>query len=344
MNISRRGALATAAATMASFGAGLPRLAQASDSSLVVGTWGGDYAELLRQMIDEPILKPQGVQVLQDIGGGDSRRTKLVAERGGRRSSMDIVLLSDSEMYLMAKQNVLETVDTSQVSRISAVEEKLRKPYSIPHLFSYRVILYNEKKVPNPPRSYAELADPKWRGRVGLSDILYLAYADSAALGAGGGSGNLDAAKEGLAAWKKAEMKVYPSNEALAAALKSEEVWITVMWMARGFMWQKAGIPLKAVIPAEGASAITFEAAVPKTSRKKDMAWKYLNAMLDAQAQVGFADRMGYIPTVADAKLPVSLEAQLGLPKGAKLLSPNYDALLSNQPALLDLWTRDFKG
>ena len=45
MNISRRGALATAAATMASFGAGLPRLAQASDSSLVVGTWGGDYAD-----------------------------------------------------------------------------------------------------------------------------------------------------------------------------------------------------------------------------------------------------------------------------------------------------------
>lgn len=344
MNISRRSVLATTAATIAAYGTGLARSAHAADSSLVVGTWGGDYAELLRQMIDEPILKPRGLQVLQDIGGGDARKTKLVAERGGRRSSMDVVLLSDAEMYLMAQQGVLETVDTSKVSRIGAVDAKLRKPYSIPHLYSYRVILCNENKVPNPPKSYAELADPKWRGRVGLSDLLYLAYADSAALAVGGKSGDLAATKSGLAAWKGAEMKIYPSNEALAAALKSEEVWITVMWMARGFMWQKAGIPLKAVVPAEGATAITFEAAVPKASRNKDSAWQYLNAMLDAKAQIGFADRMGYAPTVSDAKLPPALEAQLGLPKGAKLLTPDYDALLGNQPALLEMWNKDFKG
>ena len=52
---------------------------------------------------------------------------------------------------------------------------------------------------------------------------------------------------------------------------------------------------------------ILFEAAVPKNSRAKDGAWKYLNAMLDPKAQVAFADKMGYVPTVKDAKLPDDL-------------------------------------
>ena len=47
----------------------------------VVGTWGGDYARLLRENIDDPILKPAGVEVVQDIGDESPRFAKLSAQR-----------------------------------------------------------------------------------------------------------------------------------------------------------------------------------------------------------------------------------------------------------------------
>ncbi|WP_448112343.1 extracellular solute-binding protein [Mesorhizobium amorphae] len=307
--------------------------------------WGGDYGDLMRKLIDQPLLAPQGVEVLQVIGDEDSRKTKLLAEKQSRRASMDVVFLGDDNMYLLAQQGVFEEMSPDKASRLSAVKPALRKPYSAPHIYSYRVILYNSELVTAPPRSYAELSDPKWRGRIGLADDDYLENVEAAALAAGGKASDLELAKQTLMEWRNQEMKIYPSNEALAAALKSGEIWITILSLARGMMWQKASMPLKAIVPAEGAIPITFEAAVPKNARNKKAAWLYINALLEVSAQAGFTDTMGYLPTVTDARLPAGLEAQLKLSSGAnmKLLTKDYSSLVRIQDEALDFWNKQFK-
>jgi putative spermidine/putrescine transport system substrate-binding protein len=141
-------------------------------------------------------------------------------------------------------------------------------------------------------------------------------------------------------------VKIYPSNEALAAALKSEEVWLTTMWLARGFMWKKAGIPLNHVVAKEGAPAIMFQGAVPKNARNKPAAFTYLDAMLDAKAQVAFADKMGYVPTVTDAVLPEDIATQVSLTatERARLLKPDYAYAAGRSQRTLDFWNKEFKG
>ena len=178
-----------------------------------------------------------------------------------------------------------------------------------PFLYSAQVILYNVNQVKTPPTAYADLWDPKWRGKVGLVDILYLA-------------------------------------NTLAAALKSEEVWLTTMWLARGFMWKKAGIPLSHVVPKEGAASIIFEASVPRNARNKEAGFTYLDAMLDPKAQVAFADKMGYVPTVSDAVLPEDIAGQVALGEGdrAKLLQPDYKYQAERSQRTLDFWNKQFKG
>src|ERR1700722_15146752 len=56
----------------------------------VVGTWGGDYARLLRENIDTPILKPMGVDVVQDVGDETPRVAKLTAQRKLPHGTTDI--------------------------------------------------------------------------------------------------------------------------------------------------------------------------------------------------------------------------------------------------------------
>src|SRR5579863_2773746 len=84
--LSRRGVLGGAAllATPA-----IIRQARAAEQC-VVGTWGGDYARLLRENIDDPILKPAGITVVQDVGDEVPRTSKMYAQKSLPRGTMDI--------------------------------------------------------------------------------------------------------------------------------------------------------------------------------------------------------------------------------------------------------------
>jgi putative spermidine/putrescine transport system substrate-binding protein len=321
-------------------------MARADSGQIVVGTWGGDYGELLSALVDKPIIVPKGIEVLQDVATADPRKAKLLAERESRRGSMDVACLSDIDAYAVAAMNTFEPIDAAKVPRLDKVFPELRTETAIPHIYSAQVILYNTDKVKVPPVGYADLWDPKWKGRVGVADILWSANTLAAALAGGGGVSNLDPAEKKLMEWRSLDVKIYPSNEALAAALKSEEVWLTVMWLARGFMWKKSGIPLSHVIPKEGAASIVFEASVPRNARNKDGAYTYLGAMLDPKAQIAFADKMGYVPTVTDAVLPEDLAKQVALSpdERAKLLKPDYKYYAERSPRTLDFWNKQFKG
>ncbi len=343
--ISRRHFL-SAGAGAATLMSSQPRLARAEGSQVVVGTWGGDYGQLLSDLIDKPLLAPKGVEVLQDVANADPRKTKLLAERQSRRGSMDVACLSDSDHYIVAGTNAFEAVDAAKVPRLDKVFPALRTDTAIPHIYSAQVILYNVNQVKTPPTSWADLWDPKWKGRVGLADILYPNNTLMAALAGGGSVSNYDPGEKKLLELRSLDVKIYPSNEALAAALKSEEVWLTSMWLARGFMWKKSGIPLSHVVPKEGAVSIVFEASVPRNARNKDGGFEYLEAMLDAKAQIAFADKMGYVPTVSDAVLPEDLAKQVSLTEAdrARLLKPDYKYLTERSQRTLDFWNKEFKG
>ncbi|MCW3474236.1 ABC transporter substrate-binding protein [Limobrevibacterium gyesilva] len=336
--ITRRTLLGAAAA------ASLATRASAA-GQVVVATWGGDYGELLTRNVEKPLLTPVGIEAVQDLGSQDARKTKLIAEKVSRRGSLDVVHLSDTDMYQMAQAGVFEDVDLPAVPNAANIIKGLRRPYSIPHILSAQVILYNPDKI-EAPKGFADLWNPKYKGRVAIPDLNYPAVTFGSAIAGGGGMSNWQPAKKMLLDLKKNEPKIYPSHEQLAQALKAEEVWITPMWLARGFMWRKAGIKLAHAVPEEGAIPVVFEAAVPKNARNKAHAWAYLNAMLDPQAQLGFADRMGYVPTVTNATLPAEIAGQIGFTPAEqeKFRVPDYSYQAKVLPEILDFWNKEFKA
>jgi putative spermidine/putrescine transport system substrate-binding protein len=338
ITLTRRGAIAGAAA--------LPFAARAQGAGrVVVGTWGGDYQDLLGINFEKPILGPMGIAVEHDVATAPPRKTKLLAERNSRRGTFDVACLSDIDMYEMAQLNLFETVTPEQVPNLANVATQLAKPYAIPHIYSAKVILYNPEKIPNGLVSYNDIWDPKYRGRIGFADGLYLQVIEAAALISGGAMNNFEPGKRKLMELR-GHARVFPSNETLADSLRSGDTWITIMWLARGFMWKKAGINLAHAVPEEGATPIVFDAAVPRNAQNKPNGFKYLDAMLDPRGQVGFADRMGYVPTVTNAPLPPELAAQIALTpeQQAKLNIPDYAYLAANNAGLLEFWNRQFNG
>src|SRR5699024_3744689 len=145
---------------------------------------------------------------------------------------------------------------------------------------------------------------------------------------------------------KRSGVPVYPSNEAIANAFKSGEITATLMWRARAFQWQKAGLPVASTVPSEGALPVIFEAGMSRHTKNAEAAATVLNQMLDPKAQIEFAKGMGYVPTVSNADLPEDMRETIGFTDAERenFVETDYDYATGHLSDMLTWWNREFKG
>ncbi|CAN1570187.1 PotD Spermidine/putrescine-binding periplasmic protein [Rhabdaerophilaceae bacterium] len=344
---SRRTLLAGAAATAGLGVVAMPGTARAqSKGRIVVGTWGGDYARLLNKNVEQPILIKDGWEVVQDQAGDPQRRSKMLAEQRLPRGTSDVQALSALNMYQMHDAGTVLPIDYSKLKNASNLLPSMKYPYGIGHIYSGKVAVFNPKMITPAPKSYKDVFDPKHGNKLGIIDIQYQYTIVCAALAAGGSISNLEPGKKLLLECKKAGMRIYPTNEAFAQGLKSEEFGLGVMWKARVVQWQNAGISVESIAPTEGTLAYVSGFVIPKNAPNKDGAYAYLDAMLAKSAQDNFAIDMGYNPTVTNAVVAPDLNARIGFSPEEikKLVDLDYDYMNKNDVALKDWWDKELKS
>jgi len=344
--VSRRTALKGLGAGAVALPAFLRGQALAEGGRVVVGTWGGDYAKLLAKNIEDPLLKPKGYEVAQDQAADTARRTKMLAEKRLPRGTSDIQGLSAANMFEMNEAGVLEQIDYSKMPNAKNILPAMKYPYGVGHIYSGKVVVYNPKLITPAPTSFKDAFDPKHGNKMGVIDIQYQYVMVAATLAAGGKVSDLEPGKAVLMEAKKAGCRVYPTNENFAQALKTEEIGIGVMWKARAVQWQNAGIKVNTVAPKEGIPMYVSGFVMPKNAPNKAGGYAWLDAMMAASAQEGFAVDMGYNPTVTDAKVPPDTQKRIGFTDEEKkrLIDLDYGYLAKNDSAFQDWWNKSFKG
>src|SRR5216683_119386 len=335
-----KGVAAAGAATV------LPRASRAAGGKVIVGTWGDDHQNLQQKHVVAPIMDPAGVQVIFATDNDSPRKTKMLAEQRLPRGTMDVVALNGSGMYEMYTKGTLLDLDFAKLKNASHIMPKLKTKYSVPHIYTGRVILYNPSKIAEAPTSYADLWNPKYAGKVGVIDIQYQTTIESAAMISGGGLNNYEPGKAKMFELKKMGIKIVPTNEAMAQALKTEEIWMCIMWKARGVMWQNAGVPVQIATPKEGLVLYISEFGMPKNAPDKDAAYAYLDATLDPRPQQGFIDDFGYNPTIDNLKPSGELARRIGFTAAEEetMLVQDYDYLAKNDSQLKEWWDKEFKS
>ena len=341
--LSRRAMLAGAGALAVS---PLGLAPASAAESCVIGTWGGDYARLLRENIEAPLLKPQGVDVTQAVSDEAPRVAQMFAKRMLPRGTLDIACMGSFNGYRTATAGLLETLDTQKVPNLKNVVPALRSgsfmpDQYVPHIYSAQVLAYNPNTVKKPPTTWAELLHPRWKGKVGMQSATAVWVIMGAAQAMAGNPNAFDAAKEYLLKLNANGLRLYAETDAIAPAFKSGEIDVAVIWLARTIMWSNAGFPVKGSYPEEGAILYVSGMVMPKNAPNKDAAFKYMNALLEHAAQRGFAEHMGYLPTVGDAGLTGKVAEQLAVPEGAKLVQPDYPTIAKASAELNDWWLKN---
>lgn len=337
------GLAGTAAASMM-----LPtsRASAQSKGRIVVGTWGGDYARLLNKNIEEPFLVPEGWEVIQDQAGDPERRAKLMAERRLPTGTTDIQGLNGVNMYQMYALGLTQEVDHDKLPLSANLMPAFKLNYGVPHIYSGKVIVYNPDVLETAPTSYLDSFDAGLGSRQGIIDIQYQYVISAAALAAGGSVTAIDEGKRLLMEARKAGARIYPTNEALAQGLQTEEVACGIIWKARAVQWQNAGINILAVTPSEGILPYTSGMVIPKNAPNVDGSYAYINAMLEPEAQLNFAIDMGYDGTVTNAPIDGELKERIGFTEeeAANMKDMDYEFLLDNDVELKNWWDREFKA
>jgi len=348
-SISRRSVLQGAAAVA---GAGVlgafPAYGQAN-KKIVLSTWGGDYSKLLTKNISTPLMAPKGWEVVNDEAQSTQRKTKTIAEQRLPKGTSDIQALAATDIPDLVEVGVLEKLDLSKLKNAKNVIKTFNiadSPYFSPHIYSGKVVLYNPKLIPDKPTGIADLWNPKYQGKVGVIDIQHVYTTMAAALVAGGKTGDFEKAKKALLDLKKLKPRIYPSNEALAQALQTEEIGLCIMWKARAKQWQDAGANILTVAPKEGLITYVSGFTIPKNAPNKEGAYAFLDAAMEPSAQEAFAVDMGYNPVVGNAKISDELRKRIGFtPEEEKLLvNPDLEFLAKRTAELKDFWDKEFKG
>ncbi len=325
----------------------IPSATRAQSGPLVVSNWGGSWNDYMVDSFEKQAFEGTGVDLIKDLAPVSERKTRLLAERRLPRSSVDLIWLSDSDAFEMYQQDVLEELDFDRMSNAAQLLPSLKQSYYVPAIYGGVVILYNPNKIKTPPTSFADLWDPKYKGRVGLYDQIYFNYIYAASLVAGGTLGNVEPAFDKLMEMKEAiQPRLYPSHDALAAGFENDEIDISANYSARALLWKNNGLPIEMAYPKEGAVAISFGVGMSKKAKNKDAAYDYLNAMLAPQSMASIARKTYYSVATSNADLSAEEKASLEFTSAQQeaLHFVDYPYAAENDAAWLEWWNKEFKG
>jgi putative spermidine/putrescine transport system substrate-binding protein len=313
--------------------------------TFVLGTWGGDYQRLMMENIELPLVRKLGIESVADIAPDETvRASKILASRRLPKAPMDVACVSAVQGFLLGQAGVLEELTPDKVPNIAKVKNGLATSTFAPHIWSPQIISYNPERVKSPPTTFGELLDAKYKDRFGFPSGNFFYAMMAASLAESGTTTEFAKARETMTKLNSQGMRLYPTTDSAGPPFKTGELDVGVMWLARIAMWQNAGIPVAASFPKEGCILYVSGMVIPKNAPNKEAAFAYLNAMLEPQAQLGFAQNMGYLPTVTNATLTGKVAEQLALPNPApKMVSPDYEVTAKALPGESDWWKKSIE-
>lgn len=292
----------------------------ALSGELIVDTFGGAYADAIREHIVKPFEAKHGVKVrLKSFGNNAEQLAKLQAGN----SRVDVSSLNGDGVYVGIKggsllplrlENLSNFADQHPMFKSPTYETGDGKNYSACLVWGDQALAYNPKKIKQAPDSWAALWNPAYKGRVAV----YGAnpgpiYMTAMALGQDMTNiSDLAAIEAKLKELKPNLLKWWSSGSELTQLFATGEVWIADFWRGRVNAMKKEGLPIEYVVPKEGAPAWLDTMVVPKACENRDAAEAFINTMLDADVQRNFCTKgITYAPS--NVKTQLSKEEQVFL-------------------------------
>ncbi len=241
-----------------------------------------------------------GVKVNVDLY--DSNEA-LLAKLSAGNAGYDLVCPSDYSIEVLRQQKLLRVLDHSALPHLRNVDpaflDRAYDPgnaHSVPYFWGTSGIAYHRKRVPEPPRSWGALFDPRYRGRILMLDDAREAL--GAALLWRGHSQNtrdpllLAAARDDLLR-QKPLVRTYNSTN-FEDILLSGDVWLAHAWNGQIARAMEQDPDIGYALPEEGSTLFIDNLAIPVDARSVELAHAFIDFTLEAEIAAEICRTMKY--------------------------------------------------
>ncbi|MBT1157153.1 ABC transporter substrate-binding protein [Aminobacter anthyllidis] len=334
-------------------GVALPQAALAQEAprdfkgeELVVQTLTGTAGKFFRD-IAEPFEKKYNAKLSMFESLSSDTVAKMRANAGNQES--DVWMVAETWGTVLEKEGLLEPLSVKGVPALETLMPTGRRKNDAFMLMSLAAmnITYNKDKLKpeDLPKTWADLADPKYKGRLILpaaSSTFAVMLIEEFNNAGGGDVKNIDPAISELKKIAPNVMTYWTSFDQNFNLMNSGQAWLAVSSSDRTIDQALKGAPVGATYPASGTVFIGNAVGVTKGTQKKDLAEAYVNYLLSPEVQKLMADRIGQIPTVKD--IEVSQNVRELLPQGDAMknsLSPDWGEIAANQAQWVERYTKE---
>ncbi len=272
--------------------------------TLTVYNWG-DY-------IDEDVIrefeKEFGVRVVYDEFATNEDMYVKINAGGG---NYDVAIPSDYMIKRMIDEDLLHKIDFDNVPNYQYIDDQFKdlgfdpnNEYSVPYMWGTVGILYNKTMVDDPVDSWKILWDEKYSKQILMLDsqrdsigitLKMLGYSLNTK-----NTQELEEAKDALIEQKPLVL-AYVGDE-VKDKMISGEAALAVVWSGDAVYMMRENPDLAYAIPEEGSNLWFDSMVIPKTSKNKELAEKFINFMTRTDIAFMNTDYIGYSTPHTEAK------------------------------------------
>jgi spermidine/putrescine-binding protein len=245
------------------------------------------------------------------MGSSDELVAKL---RGGSASNYDVISPSSDVATMIAAAGLAAPLDPAKLPAYSQLSERLRSMplvrvngnvYGVPFTWGPNPLLYDTTYFAKPPDSWAELWDPKLKGKISAWDELSTMYMAAQVLGYDKPDPNhiynlsdaeLENVRKKLIELKPNIRKFWSTGGELTNLFQNHEIVAAMGWPLTTNQLRAAGFPIGEAIPKENTTGWIDHLMITTASEHKDLATDFLEYMIEAKTQKMVTDVTGYDP------------------------------------------------
>ena len=245
------------------------------------------------------------------MGSSDELVTKL---RGGSAGNYDVISPSSDVATSIATGGLAAPLDMSKLPSYSQLSPQLTslplvhvngQVYGVPFMWGPDPLIYDTTAFAQPPNSWSVFWDPKYRGKISVWDDLSTVYMAAQVLGYDKpnpgqlynlSDEQLETVKKKLLELKPNIRKMWATGGELTNLFQNHEVVAAMGWPLMTNQLRKINFPVGETIPKENTTGWIDHLMITSGSENKELAYKFLEFMIEAQTQKKVTDVTGYTP------------------------------------------------
>jgi putative spermidine/putrescine transport system substrate-binding protein/spermidine/putrescine transport system substrate-binding protein len=245
------------------------------------------------------------------MGSSDDLVSKL---RGGSEGIYDVISPSSDVATMIASAGLAAPLDISKIPSYGQLSPQLTslplvklngQTYGVPFMWGPNPLLYDTSFFAKAPDSWSSFWDPKLRGKLSVWDDLSTVYMAAQVLGYDKPDPSklynltddqLEAVRRKLLELKPNVRKIWVTGGELTNLFQNHEIVAAMGWPLNTNQLRKTDFPIAEIIPKENTTGWIDHLMITAGSDNKDLAYKFLEYMVEAKTQKLVTDVTHYTP------------------------------------------------